>query len=326
MGIKNLNKFIRDNCSNSIKSINLMDLKNKIIVIDISIYMYKYKKEDSLIENIYLMLSIFKHYNINAVFIFDGKPPDEKKDILVKRKLLKRNAENEYYSLKKELIDNFNINNNEKQDIINNMNILKKNFIYIKKEEIIKIKELIISYGASFIDAIGEADELCALLVLKNKAWACLSEDMDMFVYGCPRVLRYFSLLNHTCILYDTKLVIENLKINQTDFRQICVLSGTDYNENNNNNTLYDNLKLFKKYKYYNNYVYKNNYDFYKWLIACYPDYIFDYNLLIKIYNLFNIENNETYKLLINNINLLNTNIINKEKINFILKEDGFIL
>jgi len=52
-----------------------------------------------------------------------------------------------------------------------------------------------IAYGVSYIDADGEADQLCASLVLKNKVYACLSEDMDLFVYGCPRVLRYLSFI-----------------------------------------------------------------------------------------------------------------------------------
>ena len=36
----------------------------------------------------------------------------------------------------------------------------------------------------------GEADELCAKLVIKRYAYACLSEDMDLFVYGCNKIMR----------------------------------------------------------------------------------------------------------------------------------------
>ena len=74
------------------------------------------------------------------------------------------------------------------------MNLLKKKFIRITPIHIEKIKNLMDSYGVSYCTAEGEADELCVKMVQKNKAYACLSEDMDMFVYGCNRVLRYFSL------------------------------------------------------------------------------------------------------------------------------------
>ena len=75
------------------------------------------------------------------------------------------------------------------------------------------------------------ADQLCASLVLKNKVYACLSEDMDLFVYGCPRVLRYLSLLNLTVIMYyNTKDILNILDMSMRDFREICIVSVTDYN------------------------------------------------------------------------------------------------
>ena len=41
-----------------------------------------------------------------------------------------------------------------------------------------------------FGEAIGEADKLCALMDKENAVWGCLSDDMDMFIYGCKKVLR----------------------------------------------------------------------------------------------------------------------------------------
>ena len=82
MGIKNLNRFIRETCKqskNCIERVHLRGLMGKKIAIDISIYLYKYS---AIIENIYLMLSIFKHYGIIPIFIFDGKPPTEKKTLI----------------------------------------------------------------------------------------------------------------------------------------------------------------------------------------------------------------------------------------------------
>ena len=107
---------------------------------------------------------------------------------------------------------------------------------------------LIQSLGVSYIEAPGEADKLCAKLVNKNIAYACLSEDMDMFVYGCKRVLRYLSLLNKTAIMYEMKDILIELDMNFNDFKNICIISGTDYNINNNND-LTNTLKYFKKYR-----------------------------------------------------------------------------
>jgi hypothetical protein len=84
MGIKHLNRFLREEAQQCIKFISLAELSGKKIAVDISIYMYKYASEGTLLENMYLMLSTMIHYNIVPVFIFDGKPPPEKKGVIAK--------------------------------------------------------------------------------------------------------------------------------------------------------------------------------------------------------------------------------------------------
>lgn len=321
MGIKNLNRFIRENCKNhAIKCISVSELSGKKIAVDISIYIYKFVGEDCLIENMYLMLSIFKHYNIIPVFVFDGKPPTEKKELLIKRKNDKKFAENEYNKLKENLNGN-DIDDDEKQEIITSMDILKKQFVYIQKEQITMIKEMILSYGMTYYEAIGEADELCAMLVLKKVVWACLSEDMDMFVYGCSRVLRYFSLLNHTFVMYDTKKILDELGLTQQEFREICVLSGTDYNVHCHIETesmnLYKALRLFKKY-----HKTEKNINFYTWLKENDSNNL-DYDLLTNVYKMFDLPYH-SYETELNSLKIVN-GWIDREKLQSILKRDGFI-
>lgn len=324
MGIKYLNNFFRTECGDSIKVISITELSGKKIAVDISIYMYKYESNEVLIENMYLMLATFRQYNIIPIFIFDGKPPTEKKALLQKRKENKKEAEKEYNILKQKLDMNDIMDDDDKQEIISNMDSLKKRFIYINREKIEQVKSLIRAYGGTYYDAPGEADELCALLVLKNKVWACLSEDMDMFVYGCTRVIRYLSLFNHTAVLYNIKEILQKLSITQKELREICVLSGTDYNiQNCNNNSknmpnLYETINLFKKYiKDKEN----SNSEFYEW-IKNNSDYITDYELLQNIYNIFDLKNID-FKIF-ETIKIVNTPI-NCENIKTILKLDGFI-
>ena len=319
MGIRHLNRFLKDNASSSIKLCNLSELSGKKIAVDISIYMYRFASNNTLIENIYLMLSVFRHYNIIPIFIFDGKPPPEKHELLRKRKEDKREAENEYNKLKNTLEINKDMDDSDKQEIIYNMDMLKKKFVSINKNDIENVKMLIRSYGATYYDAPGEADELCAMLNIKNKVWASLSEDMDMFVYGCPRVIRYFSLLNHTAIVYDVKGILNNLGISQKELREICVLSGTDYKLecDDTKNSLNNTLKLFKKY-----HKSKSKVGFYEWLNKD-NKFIKDYDLLLKIYNMFELNDRFDIKVF-EKIKIINGPIIKNEIIN-ILKTDGFI-
>jgi wyosine [tRNA(Phe)-imidazoG37] synthetase (radical SAM superfamily) len=55
-----------------------------------------------------------------------------KKELLIKRKEDKMKAEKEYNVLKTTLASNINIDDTEKQEILNNMDELKKKFVYIK--------------------------------------------------------------------------------------------------------------------------------------------------------------------------------------------------
>jgi flap endonuclease-1 len=326
MGIKNLNKFLKENAKSSIKLGSVADLSGKKIAVDISIYMYKFASENTLIENIYLMLSIFRYYNVIPIFVFDGKPPAEKKELLQKRKEDKKEAEIEYKELKNKLAINPNMEDAEKQEILNNMDMLKRKFVNVNKTDIENVKNLIRAYGATYYDAPGEADELCAMLTIKGKVWACLSEDMDMFVYGCPKVIRYFSLLNHTLVIYDMKGILNELGITQKELREICIISGTDYNSITNdnddikNNSLYNTLKYFKKY--HKNKL-NNNESFYSWLLNN-TNYIKDFELLTKIYNMFELNHNHVNIKIFENIKIVNGPII-KNEINNLLKTDGFL-
>jgi 5'-3' exonuclease len=195
------------------------------------------------------------------------------------------------------------------------MDQLKKQFVYMNNNKIEKVKELIRAYGATYYDAPGEADELCALLVNTDKVWACLSEDMDLFVYGCKRVLRYISLNNQTAVLYYTKGILKELKMSQTEFKEICVLSGTDYNINVNVNVLnlFDIINLFHKFKQES-----SNQSFYHWLNL---NIDLNINLLTKINSMFDISNELTNSF--KNIQILN-GPIQKNLIKEIMKDDGF--
>lgn len=226
MGIRHLNWFLRKHCKSSIQQIKLSELSGKTVAIDISIYLYKYTKENLLIENMYLLLTLFRTYHIVPLFVFDGKPPPEKRDLLWKRRQEKWEAQKKYKDWEETEENDQNKKEREKCMID-----LRKQCVSISKEDILQIKELIELYGASYVDAPGEADELCAWLVNAGHVWACLSEDTDMFVYGCRRVLRYFSLLNHHTVLYDFEGILKELSLSKRQFQEICILTGTDYND-----------------------------------------------------------------------------------------------
>jgi 5'-3' exonuclease len=372
MGIRMLNKFLQDKCKTSISCINLSELSGKRIAVDISIYLYKFLSDNVFLENLYLMISIFREHKITPIFVFDGKPPVEKNDTIALRKKTKRNAREEYYRLKQILDEiesdvalvsdsdssNTNSNNNttivevdeettvsipsSSVDIRMMMDKLKKKFVILKSEHIQNAKTLLQAYGMTYIESPGEADMLCAKLVSKNIVYACLSEDTDMFVYGCSRVLRYLSLTSSTTILYDFQEIIKTLDMTTYEFRQLCIMYGCDYlpkNEKQNykNMTIFNSYKMFKSYKEYlknigidgdndgNNIIenLEDKPDFYEWLLkenTNMSSYIQEASKIIDLFDISSYDNLELY----DNVKIMN-GPINRKILIEVMEKENFI-
>lgn len=111
MGIKNLNYLIEKYAPNAITTRFLCTYEYKIIGIDISIYLYKYvyRNGDPLELFVKQIMRLLKN-KVIPLYIFDGKPPSEKDDVLNER-------------------------NNRKNDLLFKQNIIKK-IIKIKENEI----------------------------------------------------------------------------------------------------------------------------------------------------------------------------------------------
>jgi hypothetical protein len=233
-----------DNCNaRSIRKLSLQYLEKKVIVVDTSIYLYKFAEKGDVLENLYLMISVFRNYGITPVFVFDGKPPIEKKDLLIKRKQEKQAAEDKYNELKTEAEDS-----GLTATLVQEMETLKRQFVRVSDADIQGAKTLMRAYGITYFESRGESDQLCAYLVKHNYAWACMSDDMDMFLYGCPRVLRHMSLAKHDVVFYDTEKILADLDMSQDNFLDIAVLSGTDYNIQDTNYVLGDIVEQYTKY------------------------------------------------------------------------------
>lgn len=140
---------------------------------------------------------------------------------------------------------------------------LKQTMSTLSANHFKEVKEIMDKNEIEYMCANGEADELCVYLMRKNKVWGCMSDDTDMFVYGCERVLRDFQISDETCILYTLTSVLHSLNMSMNEFREVCVLSGTDYHPTYKIGT----HNLFKIYAFFMQW--KSQYrqaTFYAWL------------------------------------------------------------
>jgi flap endonuclease-1 len=240
MGIHLLNRFLRSKNPKGIDEISLSELNGKKIAIDVSIYIYRYVSQDALLPNIQKMVETFQTHNIRPLFVFDGKKTKKKEETLNKRREDKNKAYKSYQEIK-------NGNNPFSTKNKRLMRDLKRKSTFINIDMINDVKKLFDTCNISYITAKGEADILCAALANSKKVYAVLSEDTDMFAYGVPIVLKYFSFVKHTVVRYNTKNILYNLNITYEEFLTICILSGTDYNKGVGN--FFDIYNAILKYK-----------------------------------------------------------------------------
>jgi flap endonuclease-1 len=283
MGIKHLNRYLLSKCSkNAIKRISLQQLFRKTVVIDAYIYIYKYLGEDRLIENMHTMVCQLLSQKIVPIFIFDGRPPEEKRDLLQQRREKRKEAESKYKWIIHQLEEGL-----DRTDELNSqLAVLKKQCLRVDQQHVQCVKTILRQYHVQYVDAPGESDQLCVQYVKNKRAWACLTDDMDMFVYGVARVLRDYSLDEQTVVLYTMEHILSDLHMNMRTFRQIMVLSGTDYNIDSTI-SLHETLKWYHEYRVY---CQRKNVtmDFYDWLRRN-TKYIPDYSKLSMVYAMFDI-------------------------------------
>lgn len=270
MGVQYLNSLICSQCESAVKKHNLSDFRGKRVAIDASIFMYKYKEHGVLMENVYNLINILKKNEITPCFIFDGKPPEEKSAILKARRKERETAATEYNMLV-QAVENNEIDEKDRVKVEAKMETLKHKMTRITMEDIYRVRQLLDGLGVIWIEAKGEADLLCAKLCIKRYVDACMSDDMDMFVYGCPVVWRHLSILQETVFRYDLNEICKCLELTKQQLREVCVASGTDYSYGSAKKTnLNASLKLMKRY------INSNSKEgFYEWLDAN-TDYVDD--------------------------------------------------
>jgi flap endonuclease-1 len=267
MGIKYLSKIIRD--LGVVKRLNLSSLSGKTIVIDCSYIIYKLwyttsmremKKKNILTEEIseddlinrfirtlFNFIKKLYYYEIDPIFVFDGTPPQEKKDVIMSRRQAKEKSIESFNNLKKEY--------NSVQDIQDKNQIkieAEKKYLQSSKIPMYNLKmsiELFLqTMGIEFYEAKGEAEKLCTTLVLNGKADAVFSSDTDNLVLGCSVLITEIKD-NMAQVIY-LKEVLEELNLSYDDFKFICILSGCDYNKNIPNVSFKKIKKIFESLNY----------------------------------------------------------------------------
>ena len=294
MGIKGLKTFLKNNIPNNkgIQKIPLLKYSGKTIALDFTNFLYKFLLISDLSDNYLLefinIIHKFSKYGIKLIFIFDGKPVDEKQKTIDRRKTIRKLAKEQYEEICSDKDNNKNdIIHDEETIIAKNIKISKlhKKSISIKFEHIINCKYLFDLMGIEWHHRkYIEADILFKYLFDKNIIDACYSADMDILLYECPILLSDLDFHNDEIYEYNYTKILEYLNLSNMQLLNACVASGTDFNYPLINCKIEDNIELIRKYNIIENII--NNLEtinLHRLSKIKIPVY-FNYEVSIKIY------------------------------------------
>jgi len=284
--------------SNAISAKHLSFLQGTTVTVDTSIYLYKYLGEfergpNRLADRFTQLIGVFKMYNITPIFIFDGPPPPEKMAVLLQRSIQKNKAELKYNQILQNSIHSSASHETLTEETRTLLLDLQRQFIRIKDADIEHMQTIMTDNQIDYRISSEEADQMCVQLVKMRKASGTVSDDMDMFSYGCEQVLRILDVDTHMIMVYDTKCIADELNMSMELFRETVILSCTDYNANMSNiTTIGESVKWAHRYMEYcqsiknNKMINKAVLSFYEWLQKN-TKYITDYPKLIRVYKRF---------------------------------------
>ena len=176
----------------------------------------------------FFMINKFKKFNINPIFVFDGKPPEEKKNTIENRKLLKNKLQERLMNLKAKLtLTDIENDYSKLEEEIKN---IEKRIIYVNKNVIKKTKLLFNLMGITYINADTEAEHYCSKLCRLNLVDGVVSEDMDTIACGSKLVLRNFTNRDDFVEAYFLDQILYDMELNYDEFVDLCILLGNDYN------------------------------------------------------------------------------------------------
>ncbi len=232
MGIKSLTKSIQKFYPDSITHENLYKLSGKRVAVDASLIIYQQllkSPKGALFKNskgqitdhiigVFYKIMNYISLNIELIFVFDGKPPENKKECIDKRK-----------EKTKKVAESIDENSS-----VEDKNRVEKMSIRLTREMINDIKTLLKFMGISYVHPMeGEGEAYASELCRMGYVDYVLTEDMDTLVYGCPRLItncKDKTLKRKDIIsVFDYDKVILGLDLTPEKFIDFCILCGCDY-------------------------------------------------------------------------------------------------
>lgn len=104
--------------------------------------------------------------------------------------------------------------------------------VSVTEADLAECRELLSAAGVPWIVAPGESDAQCARLVEDGHAWAAVTQDWDIALFGAPRALRNLTLSKtRTPEVLELAPALAAAGLTRAQLVDAAILIGTDYNE-----------------------------------------------------------------------------------------------
>ncbi|XP_044467035.1 flap endonuclease 1 isoform X2 [Mangifera indica] len=235
MGIKGLTKLLADNAPKAMKEQKFESYFGRKIAIDASMSIYQFLivvgrtgtetltneagEVTSHLQGMFTRTIRLLEAGMKPVYVFDGKPPDLKKQELAKRYTKRADATEDLAEA---------VEAGNKEDIEK----FSKRTVKVTKQHNEDCKRLLRLMGVPVVEAPSEAEAQCAALCKSDKVYAVASEDMDSLTFGAPRFLRHLmdpSSRKVPVMEFEVAKILEELNLTMEQFIDLCILSGCDY-------------------------------------------------------------------------------------------------
>uniref|UniRef100_A0A5B6ZGV8 Flap endonuclease 1 n=1 Tax=Davidia involucrata TaxID=16924 RepID=A0A5B6ZGV8_DAVIN len=235
MGIKGLTKLLADNAPKAMKEQKFESYFGRKVAIDASMSIYQFLivvgrvgtemltneagEVTSHLQGMFTRTIRLLESGLKPVYVFDGKPPDLKKEELAKRYSKRVDAT-------EDLTEALKTGNKEE------IEKFSKRTVKVTKQHNDDCKKLLRLMGVPVIEAPSEAEAQCAALCKSGKVYAVASEDMDSLTFGAPRFLRHLmdpSSRKVPVMEFEVSKVLEELNLTMDQFIDLCILCGCDY-------------------------------------------------------------------------------------------------
>lgn len=233
MGIRGLTGWVQWAASEATVPPDWSHWAGKRIGVDILGFLYKAKAQRrSPFLFVAQFLAACAEHKITPVAVFDGKPPDEKREALKRRSELRASSEIKKQILEADL-EKVPMNPSQREVIEARLRTLSLSSTYLTGDERDLVKQLFYACGVLSLNATGEADNVLAYFARRGEFDAIITNDLDFLARGVEHLL----VPNAYAVPGDSDgwkeyrlseiLRISGLSYNQ--FVEMCVLMGCDY-------------------------------------------------------------------------------------------------